>query len=890
MRKNKIVCLFVLCILFSNLYNQSSAQGIRGKISSVDGKPVSFANIYIENLSKGTTSNIDGKYELKLPTGTHEITYQYLGYQTQKHTIAIESNYEDKDIVLQRQQYEIPEVVVYADNEDPAYHIMRKAISMAQYYKNQVRSYECRVYLKGTGVVEDIPALLKNRMKKEGIEEGETFVTENISDIYFELPNNVEQKVISLRSNSYSQSINPMSYVILSLYHDVEKPVSPLDKRAFNVYEFELVNSYYDKGRLINNIKVIPKREGFDLYKGNIHIAQAFWNIHSVDLMLEQKMFRVNIRQMYSPVKGEIWMPVSHNLKADFSAMGFEGTFRYAGSVNYKKVKRNEALDHSFLIKTKENLIKRKQEKERVYAEASERQKQKSLSRRERKMQELSDKKKLNNREARKLNRLMEKEVKKKKEKPPLKIENNFEILDSARKRPVSYWDSIRPIPLTEKEQIGYEVKDSIDKLMENPDYRDSVKQAKKKFRFNHLIGGNTYVYKESNSRLDFHGLIGLRNVSFNTVDGLLYKTNWDFRKAYEDGRYWGFENDISYAFARESLLSDFSARYRYNPIKRSYIYLSGGRKTKDFNSTQGFFRGLNMLTTLFLKENYIKFYQKDFIRLGHSFDLANGLRLTTNIEYANHSQLYNNTTYNIWDPLNNKTYTSNIPDNNNVTHDLVSDHNSFQLYGQLAYTPRYYYEIDDNVKQMRYSKYPTFYLTYKGGYKGVFNSDSRYDFLQVSIKDNFTIKGAGDIDYDLASGKFLNTENIYFSEFKHFSGTPSYLAANLKDSDFRLLDYYGYSTDESFFEGHLKFSSDRILLKRLPILNKTLMIENIYVHYLKTPGRKNYYEIGYGLNQVFMFLNLEVFGGFEGSQHKFTGFKVSLPLITGRQTFRAGS
>ena len=220
----------------------------------------------------------------------------------------------------------------------------------------------------------------------------------------------------------------------------------------------------------------------------------------------------------------------------------------------------------------------------------------------------------------------------------------------------------------------------------------------------------------------------------------------------------------------------------------------------------------------------------------------------------------------------------------------MVSDHNSFQLYGQLAYTPRNYYEIDNNVKQMRYSKYPTFYLTYKGGYKGLSNSDSRYDFLQVSIKDNFTIKGVGDIDYYLASGKFLNTKNIYFSEFKHFSGTPSYLAANLKDRDFRLLDYYGHSTDESFFEGHLKFSSDRILLKRLPIMNKTLMIENIYFHYLKTPGRKNYYEIGYGLNQVFMFLNLEVFGGFEGSQHKFTGFKVSLPLITGRQTFRAGS
>lgn len=890
MQQNKNILLYVLILFFSVAYNHLNAQGIRGTISSVDGEPVPFANIYIEKLSKGTTSNIDGKYELKIPPGTHKITYQYLGYQTQNHTITIGDKYVHKNIILQKQQYEIPEVIVYADNEDPAYHIMRKAIAMAQYYKNQVRSYKCRVYLKGTGVIEDIPGLLKNRMKKEGIEEGETFVTENISNIYFELPNKIEQKVISLRSNSYSQSINPMNYVTLSLYHDIEKPVSPLDKRAFNLYEFELVNSYYDKERLINNIKVIPKREGFDLYKGNIHIAEDFWNIHSVDLMLEQKMFKLNIRQIYSPVKGEIWMPVSHQLDAEFSAMGFEGTFRYAGSVNYKNVERNEALDHSFLKKTKENLIQRKQERERVYAEAAEKQKQESLSRREKKLQHLSEKKELNNREARKLNRMMEKEVKRKKEKPPLKIENNFEILDSARNRPVSYWDSIRPIPLTEKEKIGYEVKDSIDKLMEDPEYRDSVKQAKKKFRFNHLIGGNTYKYPNNDSKLSFHGLIGLRNISFNTVDGWLYKTNLSYRKNYKEGKYWRFENDVSFASARQTVLSDLSIRYRYDPLNRSYIYLSGGRKTEDFNSTQGFFRGLNMLTTLFLKENYIKFYQKDFIRLGHAFDLANGLRLTTNIEYADYSQLFNNTSFNIWDPLNNEDYSSNIPSNRNLTQDLVHDHTSFHLYGKIAYTPRYYYEIEDNVKHMRYSKYPTFYLTYKGGYKDVFKSDTRYDFLQASIKDYFTIKGIGSFSYYLSSGAFWNTKNMHFSEFKHFSSTPSYLAANLGYSDFRLMDYYGHSTNDRFFEGHMKFSNDRIFLKRLPLLNKTLMIENIYFHYLKTPARKNYYEIGYGLNQVFMFLNLEVFSGFEGSHHKYTGFKISLPLITGSQTFRAGS
>jgi hypothetical protein len=726
-------------------------------------------------------------------------------------------------------------------------------------------------------------------MKKEGIEEGETFVTENISDIHFELPNKVEQKVISIRSNSYSENINPMSYVTMSLYHEVEAPVSPLDKRAFNVYDFELVNSYYDKERLINKIKVIPKREGYDLYSGHIHIAEDFWNIHSVDLTLEQKMFKVNIRQMYSPVKGEIWMPVSHHLEADFSAMGFEGNFQYAGSVDYKSVKKNEALDHTFLKETKENLIRRRQERKEVYAEAAEREKQKELSRRERKIRELSKKQKLNNREAKKINRLMAKKVKENKEKPPLKVENRFDILDSARNRSLSYWDSIRPIPLTENEKVGYQEKDSIDLLMEDPEYRDSIKQARKKFRLNHIIGGHAYKYSGNNSKLGFNGLIGLKNICYNTVDGWLFKTNWFFRKNNEKGKYWRVENNISYALARKEVLADLKFRYRYDPIKRSYLYLSGGRKTMDFNSTQGFFRGLNMLTSLFLKENYVKFFQKDFIHLGHAFDIANGLRLSTSAEYAKRYHLFNNSDFYLWDPLNNKSFSSNVPVNNSISPELLKDHTSFRLTGQISYTPRYYYKIKDNVKQMLRSKYPTFSMTYKGGYKGILNSDSKFHFLQASVKDHMSIKGLGNIAYYLGSGTFINSGPEYFADFKHFSSNPSFLSPDLGYRDFRLLDYYKYSTDKNFLEAHVNFSNDRILLKRLPLLNKTLMNENLYFHYLKIPGRKNYYEIGYGLDQVLLLLNLEVFSGFEGSQYKYTGFKISIPLITGSQTVSVG-
>ena len=880
----RILILSAVLLFTLNSY-PSFSQGIKGTITNSSGDPVPYANIYINELTRGTTSNIDGNYELKLPAGTFTVTFQYLGYKTQEHTLAIKDHFETHDVVLQKRHYEIPEVVVYADDEDPAYRIMRKAIAMAPYFKSQVEAYDCRVYLKGTGVLSHIPALLKKRLKKEGLEEGEYFVTENISNIHFELPNITEQEVISVRSNQYSDNINPMSYITLNSYQDYENPITPLDKRAFSVYDFKLVNGYYDKERLIHKIQVIPKREGNDLFEGYIHIAQDFWNIHTVDLTLEQKMFRVTIRQIYAPVKGEIWMPVSHHIDANFSAMGFEGRFQYAGSVDYKSVTPNKTLDHSFLSKIKENLLQRQKEREEVFGQVSTTKNKQKWSRTEKKIKELSREERLSNRESRKLNRLMKKKTKENEEKPPLEIKDRIKIGDSARSRTVSYWDSIRPIPLTEAEKNSYVEKDSIDLLMEDPEYKDSIRQARKKFRWTHLITGHTYPYEEKNSKLSFRGLVGVRSVSFNTVDGFLYRKYWDYNKSYDNGRKWSLEQNLSYAFSREAFMSDATFRYRYNGMKRAWFSIHGGRQTSDFKSANNILPGVNMLTSLFLKENYGKLFEEDFIALGHTFDIINGLKLETQLRYANRTRLYNNSDFYFTDFFGKNEYSSNVPDHREITPENTGNHTHFQVNAKASYTPRYYYKVKDHVKEMQYSRYPTFSLGYKGGFNGIGGSDSRFDFGEFTITDYGTIKGLGQFSYQLGAGTFFTKKELYFADFKHFSANTPFLAPHLSTTDFRVMDYYKYSTNKSFAEAHLQFRNDRILLKRLPVLNNTLMMESLYVHYLKIPDRKNYLEVGYGLNQVFLLFNLEIFAGFEGSQHVFTGGKICIPLFSGSQT-----
>ena len=160
-------------------------------------------------------------------------------------------------------------------------------------------------------------------------------------------------------------------------------------------------------------------------------------------------------------------------------------------------------------------------------------------------------------------------------------------------------------------------------------------------------------------------------------------------------------------------------------------------------------------------------------------------------------------------------------------------------------------------------------------------DSDVDFDLLEVSIDEYRSIRKIGTFYYKLTAGSFLNTNDLYFADYKHFgSNSPFLISANESSNIFRLPDYYDYSSDKSYFEGHVNLTNERIILKRLPLLNKTLMNETIYFNYLSATGNKPYYEIGYGLNQIFLMFNVEVFAGFKGGVHEYTGIKIGIPFI----------
>ena len=61
--------------------------------------------------------------------------------------------------------------------------------------------------------------------------------------------------------------------------------VSPISSNAFGYYRFKLEGTFYDKnGKLINKIKVIPKRKNDRVFKGYIYIVEDDWALYGVDV------------------------------------------------------------------------------------------------------------------------------------------------------------------------------------------------------------------------------------------------------------------------------------------------------------------------------------------------------------------------------------------------------------------------------------------------------------------------------------------------------------------------------------------------------------------------------------------------------------------------------
>lgn len=107
----KIVFTIILAILFSTVSNAQQTASISGFVLSASGEELIGANVLVQGTTTGTSTNIDGFFELQnLQPGTYTLQFSYVGYQTLTRAITLEAGETRRLNINLTRSFEMPQI------------------------------------------------------------------------------------------------------------------------------------------------------------------------------------------------------------------------------------------------------------------------------------------------------------------------------------------------------------------------------------------------------------------------------------------------------------------------------------------------------------------------------------------------------------------------------------------------------------------------------------------------------------------------------------------------------------------------------------------------------------------------------------------------------------
>jgi len=854
--------IFILGILFSTVV---SAQRVRGTVKADDGKPLAFATLYVKQAGTGTTTNAEGYYEINLPAGVYDMVFQFLAHETQEKKVSVGQEFVELNIILKVQAIVLRAAIVNSNDEDPAYTIMRKAIAKAKYHTQQLDSYSAKVYIKGTGKLVDYPWLAKKMIEKEGIKKNQAFVSELVSEIKYTRPNKFEERVISIRSDGKDNNTSPTGFINGSFYEPIiAETVSPLSPLAFSYYKFEYKGTFQDREYQVSEIKITPRSRGDNVVEGAIFIVEDWWSIHSLDIKTIKLGVKIGIKQVYAPVEEKAWLPVSNQFKVEGRFFGFEFVYDYLATVSNYKIQLNPKM----VVPQMKVIDEKIEQKEAKAIEKKNSKKNQDLQER------LASGKEITRKELKTILKEQEKGELREQKEPEVISNISFKIDSGARKTDSLYWTQIRPVPLSSEEVMGYKKMDSLaveERKKEEGDTLKRGKNNKKGFQPWDIFTGDTYeISKHSNLQ------IKLPQAWFNTVEGFyfIYRLNYGMSLQDTNRTRINISPTFRYAFAREKP----SGTLNFTLRNRKYrVEVEGGRYIQQFNADEPILPVVNTFMTLFLEDNLMKIYERDYIDVLYRKRINPKYSIETTWSWAERRALTNNTNYKWVNRDKIEGYSPNAPVNLEVDTTGFSTHQAFM--GSVFFTakPWLKFRIRNERKFEINNSTPAFSLMYRKGLNNVLSSDIDFNQVEIGVKHSFRNGVRGRVDFNLRAGAFLNSDSLAFIDYKHFLGNRTPFSTTDPAGSFRLMDYYLYSTSHNYFAANVHYNFRRFLVTSMFEVRMLGIRENIFLNYLATPTSKNYTEVGYSIDGILRIFRLEGAVAFRDGKYLDYGFRIGI-------------
>lgn len=870
------VLLILLCLPFL-LPGTLKGQTIQGYVSEPGGKPVPYATVFIPQLSLGAAANEEGYFLVHLLPGNYSAVFQSMGYKPTSRQFSLQKDTVELNVVLSPMVYELKAVVIKGGKEDPAYAIMRKVIRKAPLYATMVRLYDANVYIKGSLFIERISGAVKllatEDLKEARITEGSTYFEESVNEVSFTAPDHVKQKVKSIQStfpfNQESRSSSALGFISGNIYKPQAfgRAISPFSAGAFNYYRFKYLGSTQQNGNTVARIQVIPRGKGAQYLSGFLYIVEDLWCIYALDVSINEQLgVELHLKQQYAEVNSAVWLPVSNEYDVSMDLLGNKGSFQYHTTIRYINLKVN--LPDFVKEQLNEPVVK-------TQAASANQLRQEKISR---KLQQLNLIEEPNTAQSYKASRLLARRERLRLRDSLIGDHNYVErytlSFDSiARNQDSSFWNQIRPIPLTEAEVKGLATHDSLLFIRGFENAPGSTEQEHKPLWKIMLTGG--MYYRDSLTYLKTKGIFNPPGLSYNVVDGFAYRSVFSWVRRIPNHSVLALSVCPGYAFSRDTIQWQAALSLKSEKKLKSSYSFSAGELSKSFNeytvSTLP-----NTLYSLFLRKNLLKLYEKKYLRFAYEIRPYYGFKMNSSLAWEYNYALENHSDFSFFYKKE-REFEPNIPENRLFS---MQNHQNLKMKLMLTYQPMpfYYFKDGEKVPRPRMNQTPLLYLGWEKAFR--FNRfHARYDHLIAGIRQRFKFGYMSTLSYVAEMGTFLKSNKIYFNDFKHFTVQESFLGTANFYPVFQLCEYYKYSTNTTYAEAHLAYESPFLALKYLPIIRNRLMSEKLYFNYNYTTAYHHYYEFGYGLgNPIF---ELGLFAGFNNDSFQSLGVKLALVILS---------
>lgn len=776
-----------LIIFILLLSNAIFAGAIKGSITDIENNPLPFASVYVKNSSYGTTTNIKGEYFLELEKGEHQIIFSFVGFKTIEKTISISTSSQviKLNILLKEDIELLSGVEIVAKTRDRAKAIMKEVRANRSNYLDAIENYSCKTYLKSSLEMEPIiktpldslnliytaEELLEQSLEKENLN-----LIETISTTYYKAPNRYREVIEA--HHDYAELEDPIGETEITFGMDIGEPdiaqsqgerknpyliYTDISNSDFNFYNNNISFTAISAKPIISPIAATSALNYSYDYKGSfIEDGKKIFQIQVIPRFKNEALFYGSIY-----IQDSTWALKSVDLHVNPGALFYCNEFKIIQ--NYKEIEKN-----AFLPIRRELFYTINNRTNNIIGNTRVNHSEYNLS-------PVFPKKTFNS------------EIKK------------YEV--DAFDKNETYWVNKRPITLKENELVFISEYDSLVSLYSSSDYLIRVDSAFNKINiWSFLLTGIGHKNSFKGTEFRFRGLIN-QVVPFG-VGGYRHRLGGYFNKEFKNDYLLETEGQIDYGFKNKDVKGKIGIGLTYVPLKFVRTFIRLGDYYDLINQNAAF-------TAVLSRSNYVRTRN---ISISQRMEVVNGLYAEATVSFQNQISINNLELADYSFLAFGDTADQSLIENLNTATGFPN-YKKAEVALTLKYRIRQKYFIKKNKKIITEANYPTLGLKYRRGIPSILNSEVDFEYIELSIEDDFRLPQLGYSNWKVSTGTFTNKNNLRLLEHKYFRGSDQGLFADPLNS-FQLMGYQ-FDTRNEYFQANYIHHFEGAILNKVPLINK---------------------------------------------------------------------